>query len=83
MLLRGILTNGAEQASLEGTDLHDTTAPAFALNDQNGAQVSLAALRGHPVVLSFMSTRCPDNCPLAGKLHTAMQALGMQARDVR
>ena len=83
MLVRGVLTNSGGQTTLQGTDLGGTAAPAFTLSDQNGAQVSLASLRGHPVVLSFMNTHCPDECPLAGKLQTAMQALGAQSQDVR
>lgn len=83
MLLRGILANGEGQTQLQGTDLGGTPAPAFMLSDQNGAQVSLASLRGHPVVLSFMDTDCPSGCPPATKQHAAMEALGSQAQDVR
>ncbi len=83
MLLRGILAHGDGQTQLQGTDLGGTPAPAFTLSDQNGDQVSLASLRGHPVVLSFMDTDCPSGCPLATKQHAVMDALGSQAQDVR
>jgi protein SCO1/2 len=84
MLLRGHLADGQVQTRLQGADLGGTAAPAFALRDQNGAEVSLASLRGHPVVLAFMYTHCPDECPLtASKLHTVAQALGAKAQEVR
>jgi protein SCO1 len=38
-------------------------APAFALTDQNGAPVSLAALRGQPVIVTFIDPLCRDFCP--------------------
>ncbi|HEV8190366.1 MAG TPA: SCO family protein [Ktedonobacterales bacterium] len=82
MLLRGYLANGERQAALRGTDLGGTSAPAFTLYDHNGVEVSLASLQGHPVVLTFMSTRCASDCPVATKLHTAMQSLGGKAENV-
>ena len=42
-------------------------APAFALRDQRGALVSLAALRGRPVLLTFLDSRCHSACPIAGR----------------
>jgi protein SCO1/2 len=46
-----------------------------ALVDQNGAQASLAALRGHRVALTFVYTRCPlpDYCPLMDRHFVAVQ----------
>ncbi len=83
-----VLRNHTEAATppqsrtLQGTLLNDA-APAFTLRDQTGAEVSLAALRGRPVVLTFLYTHCPDACPLtAEKLHTAAQALGADAAKV-
>jgi protein SCO1/2 len=65
---------------LTGTDLGATAAPAFTLSDQSGARVSLAGLHGHPVVLTFLYTHCPDECPLtAEKLSMAADQLGVQA----
>jgi len=82
MLLRGLLANSQGQTPLQGTNLGGTAAPDFALIDQNGRQVSLASLRGHPVVLSFMDTHCPGDCAPATKQRTVMQALGSVAQDV-
>jgi cytochrome oxidase Cu insertion factor (SCO1/SenC/PrrC family) len=39
-------------------------APDFRLTDQNGAPVSLAALRGRPVIITFIDPLCRDFCPL-------------------
>jgi protein SCO1/2 len=71
-------------SKLTGMDLGREPAPNFALVDQNGTPVSLEAQRGHPVVLTFFYTHCPDVCPLtAEKLHTTVQSLGPRAADVR
>lgn len=42
-------------------------APDFALTDQSGAAVSLAALRGRPVIVAFIDPLCRDFCPLEAK----------------
>lgn len=39
-------------------------APGFSLTDQNGAAVSLAALRGRPVIITFIDPLCRDFCPI-------------------
>jgi protein SCO1/2 len=39
-------------------------APSFDLISQDGAPVTLAALRGKIVAVSFIYTECPDICPL-------------------
>ena len=70
--------------TLAGIDLGRDPAPNFTLVDQDGAPASLEAQRGHPVVLTFLYTHCPDACPLtAEKLHAAEQSLGRRAADVR
>jgi cytochrome oxidase Cu insertion factor (SCO1/SenC/PrrC family) len=38
-------------------------APGFALADQHGTPVALAALRGRPVILTFIDPLCRDFCP--------------------
>jgi cytochrome oxidase Cu insertion factor (SCO1/SenC/PrrC family) len=43
------------------------TAPAFTLTDQSGHPVSLSALHGHTVVLTFMDPHCTDICPLVSR----------------
>jgi cytochrome oxidase Cu insertion factor (SCO1/SenC/PrrC family) len=42
-------------------------APGFTLTDQDGAAVSLAALRGRPVIVTFIDPLCRDFCPLEAK----------------
>lgn len=75
-----IVTN---TSSLQGTDLENTPAPNFSLSDQFGKQVSLAEFKGKPVVLTFLYTNCPDQCPLtAEKLHATLQDLGNAAPNV-
>jgi protein SCO1/2 len=39
-------------------------APPFTLTSQDGRAVSLAALRGKVVAVTFIYTSCPDICPL-------------------
>jgi protein SCO1/2 len=41
----------------------ETKAPDFALSDQEGRPVSLAALRGRPVVVTFVDPHCTTFCP--------------------
>lgn len=73
-------TNGT---SLQGTDLGSSPAPNFSLTDQFGKPISLAEFKGKPVVLTFLYTNCPDECPLtAEKLHATLQDLGNAAPDV-
>ena len=43
-------------------------APAFTLHDQDGSAVSLSALRGRPVALTFMDSLCKGACPLEGQM---------------
>jgi cytochrome oxidase Cu insertion factor (SCO1/SenC/PrrC family) len=43
-------------------------APGFALRDQDGRRVSLAQLRGHPVALTFLDSRCHGRCPAEGRM---------------
>jgi cytochrome oxidase Cu insertion factor (SCO1/SenC/PrrC family) len=50
-------------------------APAFALTDQNGAPVSLAALHGRPVIVTFIDPLCRDFCPIeAQHLNTVVRS---------
>jgi protein SCO1 len=46
-------------------------APAFTLHDQDGKPLSLAALRGRPVALTFMDSLCKGACPLEGRMLAA------------
>jgi protein SCO1/2 len=55
----------------------------FHLKDQHGAVVSMSALRGKVVALTFLYTHCPDACPLiAEMMHKAYQKLGNTAKRV-
>jgi protein SCO1/2 len=56
---------GASSVSLEsGTWLPQPHALAeFHLQDLSGAEFNLARLRGHPTLLFFGFTNCPDVCP--------------------
>ena len=58
-------------------------APAFALTDQDGRQVSLASLRGKVVLLTFLDPVCTSDCPLiAQEFRQADQVLGAKSRGV-
>jgi protein SCO1 len=53
------------------------------LMDQRGTQVSLAQMRGAPVLVTFVATRCTDACPIATALfervRERLQRRGMRA----
>lgn len=42
-------------------------APGFSLRDQAGQTVSLSALRGQVVLVTFMDPQCTNLCPIVGK----------------
>src|SRR5262245_62520746 len=48
-------------------------APAFMLTSQDGAQISLAALRGKVVAVSFIFTRCAATCPVLTPMMSLVQ----------
>lgn len=55
-------------------------APDFSLKDQDGAPVSMRALRGRPVVVTFLYTQCEESCPTeAQQVKGALDDLG---RDI-
>jgi protein SCO1/2 len=56
-------------------------APAFALRDQAGRQISLRAQRGHPVLLAFMDSHCRFICTLEGPtISDALRRVGAGRR---
>jgi cytochrome oxidase Cu insertion factor (SCO1/SenC/PrrC family) len=55
-------------------------APDFALVDQDGRPISLAALRGRPVLLDFIFTNCPGPCPILTGIHALVRE-GLSAPD--
>ena len=48
-------------------------APGFTLTSQDGAQVSLASLRGKVVAVTFIFTRCSATCPVLTPLMSLVQ----------
>jgi protein SCO1/2 len=42
-------------------------APNIRLRDQTGRVVSLASLRGRPVLLTFLDSQCKSSCPIVGR----------------
>jgi cytochrome oxidase Cu insertion factor (SCO1/SenC/PrrC family) len=56
-------------------------APSFRLADQDGRPVSLAALRGRPVVITFIDPLCRDYCPIeAQQLNDVVRSLPAASR---
>jgi protein SCO1/2 len=43
-------------------------APSFSLVDQHGHTSSLRGLHGHPVLLTFLDSRCKRECPIEGRV---------------
>jgi protein SCO1 len=42
-------------------------APDFSLPDSEGHRFSLASVRGEPAIITFMDSRCHQQCPLEGR----------------
>ena len=52
-------------------------APDFELRNQDGEAVSMRALRGRPVIVTFLYTHCEDTCPIqAQTVRGALDELG-------
>ncbi len=77
---RGGQRQSEPPARLQGTDIFPDgvhRAPSFALRDQNGRIVSSGALRGHIYAITFLDSRCRQECPVAGReLASVQRALG-------
>jgi len=71
-------------ATLMGlTSLQDRLAPGIALVDQHGREVSLSALRGKVVLLTFLDAGCTGICPVeSAELRAGERDLGAKAADV-
>lgn len=55
-------------------------APDFTLHDQDGKAVSVSALRGQVLAITFLDSHCKQLCPLAGdQLGQAQRTLGSGA----
>jgi protein SCO1 len=62
---------------------HPAQAPDFSLADQHRRMVHLAGLKGKIVLLTFLYTHCPDQCPVtAANLNTALRGLGAARHEV-
>lgn len=84
LVLSLLLCACSAQPPLKGTDLGKEPAPEIKLADQTGTPVALSGLRGKVVVLSFLYTHCPDECPLiAGKLRLTSGLLGTAMNDTQ
>jgi protein SCO1 len=57
-----------------------TRMPAFELSSQDGETVTASALRGEPVVVTFIYSTCEDTCP--GQVQSIRGALDDLGRDV-
>jgi protein SCO1 len=57
-----------------------TRLPDFTLRNQDGDPVTAAALRGRPVVVTFIYSTCEDTCP--GQVQSIRGALDDLGRDV-
>lgn len=51
----------------------DRRAPNFSLHDQDGRPVSVAANRGHPVIVTFVDPLCRNFCPLEAQVLNQME----------
>jgi protein SCO1 len=52
-------------------------APDFQLRDEQGKRVSMRALRGQPVVVTFLYSHCQDTCPITAQtIRGALDDLG-------
>src|SRR6185312_12471446 len=51
----------------------DRRAPDFLLRDQDGRPVSVAANRGHPVIVTFIDPLCRNFCPLEAQVLNQME----------
>ena len=85
VFLAGVLTlAGCRQEAQDigergGFAMHDTSdcLPDITLVDQNGRKVSLASLKGKPVLFDFIYTTCPGPCLLlTSRMKRIAQELG-------
>lgn len=58
-------------------------APRFLLADARGGRLTSRALDGRPYAVTFLYTRCTDQCPATGaKLERALASMGPRGRRV-
>jgi cytochrome oxidase Cu insertion factor (SCO1/SenC/PrrC family) len=61
-------SSGTAGAAVESWAAGVRPAPAFALHDQAGRPVSLAALHGKPAIITFLDPLCRNVCPLEAQV---------------
>jgi protein SCO1/2 len=82
------LALGSAEAGLALPQMHgqaswpagERPAAPFELRDQNGRVVSLPRLRDRTVLLTFLDSRCVEQCPLAGR-QLGIMLRGMASAD--
>ena len=81
-----LAADSSDDAAVGGTDFEGARMPAgvrapeFKLRDQDGDLVSMRALRGKPVAVTFLYTNCRDTCP--AQAQTLRGALDLLGHDV-
>ena len=71
------VARGGAAAPGGGVAATATLGGPFALTSQDGAAVTQAALKGHPTLVFFGYTHCPDVCPTTlASISAVMKALG-------
>ncbi len=81
-----LAADSKDEPDVGGTDFEGARMPAgvrapdFTLRDQDGERVSMRALRGKPVIVTFLYTTCDDTCP--AQAQTVRGALDDLGEDV-
>jgi protein SCO1 len=73
MMLMGLSPDAAPATSETQPLPKIAPAPGFTLTSQDGAQISLADLRGKVVAVTFIFTRCGDTCPVLTPMMSMVQ----------
>jgi protein SCO1/2 len=90
LLVAGAGSGGSARATAPGlradllpADLDGAAAPAIRLRDARGGVLDSRTLAGHPYLVTFVYTRCPDLCPVIGsEIAGALRDLGPRANAV-
>lgn len=75
----GCSRSGGDRAGAYDAHGRSDCLPAITLTDQNGTKVSLASLKGKPVLVDFVYTSCSGPCPmLTAKFAATARRLGSE-----